>query len=405
MDIYSAWPFFVSLALLFAMAATPVLAAADQPPSDRPNRLATLDGLRGFLALAVVFHHGAIYHLYLLEGSWRLPPSPFYAMLGQAGVAVFFMVTGYLFWSRLIGEAGRPAWIRLFIGRVFRIGPLYLAAIAAMFAIVAVESSMSLNVTPRQLLASVAPWLALGFLGGGDVNGYPSTWILLAGVNWSLRFEWLFYLSLPLLSLAARSRRAPLPLTLAGLVICLLGLALRRSAGPVGLSENLTCATLFLAGMAAAALRRGGWRRGGWRRSLPDWLSSALLVTLVTVTFLAYDAVDGPGPVLLLGGAFYLVASGCSVFGLLLTRPARRLGDISYGIYLLQGLALHLVLRPAPLRAMALSSPTLHWLLVLVSAVLLVLIATVAHVVVERPGIAAGRLLANRLDRRAAVSP
>jgi peptidoglycan/LPS O-acetylase OafA/YrhL len=51
------------------------------------------------------------------------------------------------------------------------------------------------------------------------------------------------------------------------------------------------------------------------------------------------------GPIILLGGAFFLIISGAKLFSLLSSRPARRLGNVSYGIYLLQELIMTLVLR------------------------------------------------------------
>jgi hypothetical protein len=214
---YATWPFFGCLAVLLALARLPLFTAADTPPSPRPDRVATLDGLRGFLALAVFFHHAAIYHRFLRDGAWVLPPSRFYALLGPVGVSVFFMITGYLFWSQMIGSLGRPAWLRLYVGRAFRIGPLYLVAVASMLAFVLAGTGARLNVSPSQLAGEIGCWLALGFVVGPDVNGYPATSSVLAGVTWTLGYEWIFYLSLPVAALAARGRRAHLPFALAGL--------------------------------------------------------------------------------------------------------------------------------------------------------------------------------------------
>ena len=189
MSFYSIWPFFAFMAVVLSLASTPAFAMADAQPSPAYRRLATLDGLRGFLALAVVFHHAAIYHQFLLDGRWELPPSRFYTILGQAGVAMFFMVTGYLFWSRLIEEAGKPAWLRLYVGRIFRIGPLYLAAVAATLVLVLIGTGLQLTTTATQLVRQVSPWLMLGFLSGPNVNGYPGTSLLLADVTWTLHYE------------------------------------------------------------------------------------------------------------------------------------------------------------------------------------------------------------------------
>ena len=41
---------------------------------DRANRFHAIDGLRGFLALGVFFHHAVISYFYYATGRWELPP-------------------------------------------------------------------------------------------------------------------------------------------------------------------------------------------------------------------------------------------------------------------------------------------------------------------------------------------
>jgi peptidoglycan/LPS O-acetylase OafA/YrhL len=74
-----------------------------------------------------------------------------------------------------------------------------------------------------------------------------------------------------------------------------------------------------------------------------------------------------------------------------LTRPAKRLGDISYGIYLLQGPILLLAFAPTTVRFAATTSVWGHWAIVLAAAAALVLVATPTHNLIERPGIKAGQ--------------
>jgi peptidoglycan/LPS O-acetylase OafA/YrhL len=126
MDFYAVWPYVIITIFLVFITSTPLLRSADLPPTIVPARVQTIDGLRGFLALGVFFHHAAIYHQYLLTGDWALPPSRFYANLGQGGVSVFFMITGYLFWTQVLKAKGRLNLLKLYIGRTFRIVPLYL---------------------------------------------------------------------------------------------------------------------------------------------------------------------------------------------------------------------------------------------------------------------------------------
>jgi peptidoglycan/LPS O-acetylase OafA/YrhL len=385
---YAVWPFFGCMGVLLALARLPVFASADTPPSPHPDRLATLDGLRGFLALAVFFHHAAIYHRFLRDGAWVLPPSRFYALFGSVGVLVFFMITGHLFWSRIIGARSRPGWLRLYVGRVFRIGPLYLVAVAGMLAAVFAGTGARLNVPFDQLAGEIGVWLALGLVVGPDVNLHAGTRSILAGVTWTLGYEWIFYLSLPVTALAARGRRAHLPFALAGLAGSLAWTWLLDQ--PSAFASAPVCVASFSVGMTCASLRATRLVP-----RLPDAAASVLALALVVAVFAAFPVAYGAGPVILLGLAFCLIASGCTVFGLLVSRAARRLGDVSYGIYLLQGLVLAAVLRP--LRAASLASPVQHWALVLACATLLVALATAAHAGVERPGIALGRRVAAAL--------
>lgn len=391
MSVYSIWPYFVCLVALLAIAATPILKLADTPPNPRGARLSALDGLRGFLALSVFFHHAAIYHDRLIDGSWKLPPSNFYTLLGQVGVAMFFMITGYLFWDRVVRTEGRPDWTSLYIGRVFRIGPLYLFATVTMLAIVFLHTGPHLNVTGTWLAEQIGRWLMLGFiLGPDDVNGFVGAAIVLTG-TWTLHYEWLFYLALPLIALAARNARTHLRFTLAGLVICLIYVALfvEPSTG----APPSVCTLLFFIGMTCASLMRRGVNL-----TLPDSVASIVVIALLATVFTFFSTANRAVPVLLLGFTFYLIVSGCTVFGLLTSRPARRLGDISYGVYLLQGLIFTIAFSSEHVRALALASPVRHWVVVLGCAVTLIAVATITHVLVERTGIDLGKRVSDTLS-------
>ncbi len=78
--------------------------------------------------------------------------------------------------------------------------------------------------------------------------------------------------------------------------------------------------------------------------------------------FLVFDTMLGPVQLLLVAVFFTLVCNGATLFGLLSTRPARRLSAISYSLYLMQGLALTLVFAVPPVRDFAMSGPVRFWL-------------------------------------------
>jgi len=393
MNYFSVWPFFVCLGVICAAVATPLFRLADAPTTDKAKRNPGLDGLRGFLALAVVFHHGAMYHGYLMTGIWKLLPSRFYTGLGQGGVSIFFMITGYLFWGKIIADQHKKSvnWRALYIGRIFRIAPVYLLAVCSMLVIVGFETGWTLAEPVSTVAKEVTNWLALGIRPRYEVNGFRDTQVLLAGVTWSLRFEWDFYgaLFVLALTLAAICRMLPARHQLFSWLLpgFILAACLIRSPSP-NYPDNAICCALFSLGMLAAAC--GPFRLG------PDWLRSSAVLALVAIALVGFPSSYQAGPVLLLGAAFTLIASGCTVFGIMTSRPAIRLGDISYGIYLLQGLALAAAFRPAPLRLLALADPYYHWLLLLSATLALVGAATIVHVIVERPGIALGRRIAQR---------
>jgi peptidoglycan/LPS O-acetylase OafA/YrhL len=96
-------------------------------------------------------------------------------------------------------------------------------------------------------------------------------------------------------------------------------------------------------------------------------------------------------PIILLGGAFFLIISGANLFGLLSSRPARRLCDVSYGIYLLQRLVMTLVFASESIRMFALGSPTQRWATTVACSIILLFVSAATHVGIERVGIDFGK--------------
>ena len=49
-----------------------------------------IDGLRGYLAVFVFFHHGAIWYYYVKDAAWDNPPSNLFNHFGQTPVMLFY---------------------------------------------------------------------------------------------------------------------------------------------------------------------------------------------------------------------------------------------------------------------------------------------------------------------------
>lgn len=365
-----------------AMTWLPIFAWADAPPDHATRRVSNLDGLRGFVALAVVVHHGMIYRHYFLTGRWELF-APFNTMLGQGGVALFFMLTGYLFWRRLVLARGRIDWLRLYIGRVFRIGPVFLLT-AGIAILVSLFVNRDMHPGVDVLIDQISPYQYIGMREAVPVRGYDTN-LLLAGVMWTLQYEWFFYACLPVLALFTRLRGMHLPC--AAVLFAWPLYALTYGTWPAGITWSPVYLCMFGAGALTASLQVSGL---AFRSDGP--VGSVLTLALLIAALFGFDRSSYPQAILVLAGFFYLVTTGCSLFGVLRMRAAHRLGHISYGLYLMQGLALATVLRP--LQSVAIASPALHIAMVTAATALLTMMALLAHRYVEQPGMHVGDRIA-----------
>ncbi|WP_298829526.1 acyltransferase [uncultured Piscinibacter sp.] len=380
MSALSPWVVPALMAAAMALVSLPFFSFLDEPPGGG-ERVSTLDGLRGFLALAVFAFHLAILPGFHATGEWRVPDARFVGALGPVGVSLFFMVTGFLFWGRLLRTQGRPGWRRLYLGRLFRIAPMYLVVVIAMLGVVFARSGFALREPPAQVLGAVLQWLALGLIDTQpDVNGEAARHVL-AGVTWTLWYEWVFYALLPVWAAAARWRRH------LGAVLVLLFACL--AAKRLWQVDALGLAALFAIGMVVASLRHA---QPAW--AWPRALGSSVAALCLAGAFAAPGGGYGTGTALLLGVFFHAVCAGATLFGLLGGRGAQRLGTVSYSLYLMQGLLLTALWAIAPVAAFAQSSPAAHGAVGIVGAVLLVLASAAGYAGVERPGIALGRHVA-----------
>lgn len=156
---------------------------------ERAHNLGSLESLRGLAAYLVLCAHVTMYFGALAK---EFTASSF---TGGFGVEIFFMLTGYLFWSQIAD--GRFKVDRFAERRVRRLVPLCLFVVAVVMAVDWVRSGFVLP-SWAQLEALVRNF-AFGFGGVHDVFA-PET-VLRINTIWSLKWEWLFYFALPYLAL------------------------------------------------------------------------------------------------------------------------------------------------------------------------------------------------------------
>jgi peptidoglycan/LPS O-acetylase OafA/YrhL len=354
------------------------------------GRYASIDGLRGYLAFCVFLHHAAVWYAYLRTGAWTIPPSRLYTQLGQSGVSLFFMITGLLFFSKLLGARHKPLdWTRLYVARVLRLTPLYLVAIALLGVIVARLSNFSLHEPPGKLIAHVSRWLTFTILGGPPVNTVVETSNAIAQVTWSLSYEWLFYLALPLLALSV-GVMPPIPYLLLG------GLSV---AGMIVLKFEPIRLWAFAGGFIAALVIRNPSLTKHLRGAAAAVVACACLAAAVLLFPPANR--QSPMTLALLTVAFVIVAAGNDLLGVLSATPSRRLGEVSYSIYLLHGLVLFTAFRfvIGPARAAALPAWG-HWAVVLACTPFLVVLCCGSYRFIELPPMRWTPLVSQWLEAR-----
>jgi peptidoglycan/LPS O-acetylase OafA/YrhL len=368
MDPVSVFP---AIAAIAAAAATAYIFAMKfgEPPIG--ERFATIDGLRGFLAFFVFLHHSCIWYFYLKSGKWESPPSSLYIHFGQSSVALFFMITGFLFYSKVIeGRSKKIDWERLYVSRFLRLVPLYFFVIFIMFLLVFNISSWTINEPISKLIIGMLKWLSFTVFGGPDLNGIESTYIIVAGVTWSLPYEWLFYFSLPLLALIV-GVKPPL------IYICLSVIYLLFAARHPSIHY-----LSFVGGVAAALLVRLDFIR----KFAAGNVSSFVAILCLIATVVAFPFGYGLIPLFLLTVFFVLIASGNSLFGFLLHPASRTLGEYAYGIYLIHGvvlfIAFYFVLGLPQARAL---SALQYWAVVVGITPLLISLCFLTYTFIEHP--------------------
>lgn len=288
----------------------------------------SLDGLRCLSILAVVWHHSQS-----TPASWRV------LNLGFLGVDLFFVISGFLIVTLLLRERSRNGTISLekfYIRRTLRIFPLYYGLILAMAAVYTTVGSNSTY--GQQFLRDVPYYLT-----------YTANFVTVGfAIVWSLATEEQFYLVWPSIEKYLSKYTIPLLLVAIGLnqVVNLPAGKIFISAA-VGTNDwtrlliSQTTFTPILLGVCMAhalhdarAYRIAGWLvRGAW--------APAIYLTVLVVVMMTLPPDISGFPRLGVQICMSLLLMSCvyrenHVLRALLTLPpVKRIGEVSYGIYLL----------------------------------------------------------------------
>jgi exopolysaccharide production protein ExoZ len=261
--------------------------------------LNSIQGLRAVAALAVLACH---------QWSWEL---------GQAGVDLFFVVSGFVItYSAERFYTRRSAWKEFIRHRIARVVPLYWLVTAAVLghAVLTHPSLESAGFSAGQVAASFAffPWPS------------PTGAMLpVVPLGWSLNFEMFFY---ALFACALMLPRAAAVAAVSGLILA--GVALNAT---VGLPTRALAYAFqpimleFVFGMTIALFYRRGVQ-------MPSWARAALALGGLCVLALAPPGLERT----VVWGLPAAAIVAAAVLGPDIRRipPLSLLGDASYSIYL-----------------------------------------------------------------------
>ncbi len=342
------------------------------------NRELALDGLRGVAALMVATHHAELAGACLLDGEWGDARSPVLQLFGPSGVILFFMLTGYLFWSKARKAGGKINPLKLWPGRLCRIGPLYLASLLCVLLLAELQVGGTwlkpANWQPllRLFALGALNWQKVGPVDPGDYNG----------VVWTLAYDRQFYLVLPLMACLAVGWRTIGVAGVLGFLFFCPWVFFYLCPGMDWVGLDLKPYMYFIFGMLSAVFLDHETARS--RLSHPI---SAALAILIAAGMLVLNQLSGFS--LALAGALFpifLVAAAGNQWFDFLSHPAMRcLGMISFSYYLLHDIIFRLEMRLIRTAGWNDLPHFCYWLLFMVTAVALTGLCSATYRWIEFP--------------------
>lgn len=304
-----------------------------------PKGITSITGFRCFLATFVALSH-ATQFLYTTHNNWIYNKDyksffgigNFYLNLGKVGVICFFMISAFLFY-RVIYSSNLST-KRLLLGRIKRIAPMYWVSLCAILVTGLIFSHISLT---TETIVDTLRWIF--FIGDYSI-GELSTSNINSGIEWTLKIEWMLYLSLPLIYFLTKNKNNQ---TKDFVILISIGLIfaisfLIRTYGKIYTDPRPVLG--FATGLIA-------YRAFVTYPILSDYLkqspiaSSVSIIALIFGLFLSSYAHLYLSMLALCSIIFIVVASGNSLFGILHNKTIVAIGEVSYSLYLTHGIVLY----------------------------------------------------------------
>jgi peptidoglycan/LPS O-acetylase OafA/YrhL len=363
-----------------AMAAPP---AADKPPTTahaeppKSSRLAQLTGLRGVGALTVVISHclnttPSLVHPASGTLGWWVSYTPINLLWdGDEAVLMFFVLSGFVLARPLVTKEKRQSYFSYYPRRLLRLYPPLWGALLFTFLLTFAES--------RHMIPGATFWLnnhSNWHLSTLQDALLPRIGTTFDGPLWSLRWELLFSMSLPLYIVLGRAfKRWNSVKAAAVIAILLLGVADIKASSPQ-ISDAILYMPMFGVGVVMAYYETElvKWFRNFMGKSI--WIRIALIVVVIVTGDMTSEISPIKGHI---PGSIVTLAHGLGVVGAALliamviswptysralqTRAIDWVGTRSFSLYLVHDsilvtICLALGGHPNPLLLLALVLPS-----------------------------------------------
>ncbi len=306
------------------------------------ERSRALEGLRGYAAFLVYLVHAfgllvtRLYGIDVERHSILDDPDPVRATLvfffrSHYGVDLFFVLSGLL-----MGDLALRRWrgARRFLWRRWlRIYPAYAVSVALVVAAVFLWQG--------RYPSAADVWANVFLLQGFFVLGVPA----IDPPSWSLSYEALFYIVVPLFAFAASGRAPTLRRAAGFLAIAFVALVAVPALIPVEKAIYFAYFALFVPGVALGLMDDAARARAA--RSLPlGWVAAAWIAFTLAVKLRVFTNADAVYYFASGGAGGLLVLKACDSAGALGRFLSRRaplwLGKHSYSFFLIHYIVVHL---------------------------------------------------------------
>lgn len=274
-----------------------------------------INGLRGLAAVFVFVNHAPFVLINLgVQNTVFSAWGQIYPNLGSFGVQIFFCITGFLFFDKVM-KNDNIDWSDFFIARIRRVAPLYYVMSFLVFFIAASFSGFA--ILNKESITTVAGLLTFNFIDNPMKIGGVSL-VPLSSVTWTLVHEWRFYAVLPIVALCYRSKYKSIMMMMAIII----------AAVDLGTSA-VVCWAYFLSGMSAAIIHKANIT------NKPTKMASALIAISIFIWVCGMVDVPGYGALRFGLATIFFICVTISNPRVLHFQFLNRLSDISYSVYLL----------------------------------------------------------------------